>query len=232
MNTELILKRSIAEIRFPPSLTYNRIRDELFSHWIPEYMEVRRTNQLIELVNSETFRKIFCTWDRAGLAAGNVESFPEFRGWSSSFLINVHKAFNFQGFHLTRIGARNFFLLPCNSFDEMRVILEKSLAKERWLDVWGDRIDIGFSLILKIDDRRLHVSFGPVTREELGERGIREFEYEQDPEYALLFDGDYYQNFEKGQGWDLKSAQYDGFIELAYKSTFDKIQEFVQLLKE
>ena len=161
---------------------------------------------ILELKDEAAYKKFYIAAKSAGaewenLLAAEVKQELQL---AANFLGELAEAVG--ELQVARMGLRFYYLLPVPDFDELRRLLLERCT--RWADFAGafgaQDADVGISWQFDAGDANIHITVGPVKREEFGKffesvdvgRCAREDRERFFPSAALLFDGDFSQREE------------------------------------
>lgn len=216
--------KTIFEAKYEASLLYHDKRKELFQGLTEKFPAVGLGSNTIEVRNQTKQFKLFAEWNRAGSSMEDVTNFANFRDETHNFLTKLCEVFEIR--RMKRIGVRFFYLLPSReSYYDLKKHLARICYQERIIKAWGDEYDdMALVLVYKDRDNFYHLRLGAVEGEEVIEKCGLEYDIDDVPERAILFDIDYY-NMVPEIPWAQK------FINQANKFVEPKTKEFIKLLE-
>lgn len=148
-----------------------------------------------------------------------------FKDTSTTFLKNTFETINIKAEELKRLGVRSKFAIPYDgSFGELIKVFKERLFKIDDEKMPSDFkiVDVGVLLDLEVNDKKCHVSLGPMEKQQL-----EDYLPESDslPEVGVYVDIDYYKD-------DLQN-KYNNFnvIRDYLNEGIEKNQEFVTNIK-
>lgn|GEM_PF-1659917 len=216
--SKLQIKRVIVEVKYSGVLGYSRLREQLFDKWAEDFTKIGVNDSSIEVVDSKVGFKVFSEWNRSGLYFENVKDHKYYMKKTGEYLRKLLSHYGRST--LKRIGNRFEFVLPYGgSFDELFRILKANIYKEK-IDRLGEIVDLGaIALTAEEGDRKIHISLGPVRKQEITRKN--EFDGNADPDVGLFLDIDYYSDIKK-------EYDIDKFLRAAWKFADTKSRQFVK----
>jgi len=189
---ELITKKIVVELRFPPILKFWDTVYDLFQPLVANYtiLNEDKSKYSIRLVNEQAFTEIFHARQNAGLTIENIEDSSLFEAEATKVLdlLSLRKVQQIQ-----RLGVRTWYLAPIERLsyeDAIKKYAENQLKTDNLILDSEVLSDFAVTLEGSQGKAQLRVQSGIVEDREIVR--FSNFLYDGDPKVALLHDIDRY----------------------------------------